>query len=80
MAETSPNLLTGKDVTKAAKQRLVANGAVKKKAQASESAEGWKSRALAALDKLKVAVHSLGRADEINLLLTKVATMIEEPE
>lgn len=80
VAETSPNLLTGKDVTKAAKQRLVANGAVKKKAQATESAEGRESRALAALDKLKVAVHSLSRADEIKNLLTKVATMIEGSE
>ena len=78
VAETSPNLLTGKDVTKAAQQRLVANGVVKKKARATETVEGRKSRAQAALDKLELAVHSLSRADEIKDLLGQVKLMIEK--
>ena len=78
VAETSPNLLTGKDVTKAAQQRLVANGVVKKKARATETVEDRKSRAQAALDKLELAVHSLSRADEIKDLLGQVKQMIEK--
>ncbi len=76
VAETPPDILTGKDVAKVAKQRLD-HTVVKKNAPATEIVKTPKSRAQAALDKLELAVHSLSRADEIKDLLKKVATMID---
>lgn len=84
VAATPPAELTGRQVTKLAKQHASeggegGEGGVKEKpAPARESAKTRRARALAALRRLEFAVQNLSRSGEIKPLLGRVERMIGE--
>lgn len=77
VAETPPAELTGRQVTKLAKQH--ADGSVTEKpVPARESVKTRRSHALAALQRLELTVQSLSLSENIKTHLRRIETMIGE--
>jgi hypothetical protein len=76
VAETPPAELTGRQVTKLAKQHA-GDGEAKKAAPAKESVKSRRVHAVAALRRLELAVQDLSQFEEIKTLLSRVERMIE---
>jgi DNA repair photolyase len=78
VAETPPAELTGRQVSKLAKQHGGNGGVAEKPAPAKESARTRRAHAVAALQRLELAVQNLSGSEEIKTLLRRIETMIGE--
>jgi hypothetical protein len=78
VAETPPAELTGRQVTKLAKQHVGDGVVVEKPAPARESVKTRRAHAVAALQRLELAVQNLSGSEEIKTLLRRIETMIVE--
>lgn len=77
VAETPPAELTGRQVSKLAKQYGGGDVVVAKRAPAKESVKSRRAHAVDALRRLESAVEDLSQSEEIKTLLSRVERMIE---
>ena len=78
VAETPPAELTGRQVSKLAKQHAGDGGVAEKPAPAKESVKTRRFHALAALQRLELEVQNLSGYEEIKTLLRRIEAMIGE--
>ncbi len=78
VAETPPAELTGRQVSKLAKQHAGDGVVTEKPGPAKESVKTRRAHAVAALQRLEFAVQNLSGSEEIKTLLRRIEKMIGE--